>query len=75
MNKYYIELQNILTDRIRVVVAEMNKNVYELSNENKELQQRIDKAINYINMCIKSFDTNILNSNEIIRLIKILSDE
>ena len=37
-----------------------------------ELEDKIDKAIEYINNCIKSFDTKILNSNEIDELIKIL---
>jgi len=58
MNKYYIELQNILTDKIRVIIAEMNNNVFELSNENKELQNRqsnklhkhIYKTIRYKNI-------------------------
>ena len=48
MNRYYNELQNKLTDRIRVTIAEMNNNVFELSEENKELQQRINKAIEII---------------------------
>lgn len=50
MNRYYIELQNKLTDRIRVTIAEMNNNVFELSEENKELRRKIERAINYINI-------------------------
>ena len=40
-----------------------------------ELEDKIDKAIEYINNCIKSFDTKILNSNEIDELIKILGEK
>ena len=43
-------------------------------NEIINLQQRIDKAINYINTSIKPLDTKILNSNEIDTLLEILGN-
>ena len=80
MNRYYIELQNKLTDRIRVTIAEMNNNVFELSEENKELQQIIDKAIKFVkeNACYDK-DTkkccDDLNYNECDKLLEILGDK
>ena len=58
----------------------LSKSVYERQEKDieeiaLELQDKIDKAIEYINNCIKSFDTKILNSNEIDELIKILGEK
>ena len=69
MNRYYIEMQNKLTDRIRVTIAEMNNNVFELSEENKQLQQRIDKVNEIL------YDDNLCHIEKLQEIHKILGDK
>lgn len=47
-NKYYINKQNILTENIKKAIYEMNYNVRTLSREVDILEEKIDKAIEYI---------------------------
>lgn len=69
MNRYYIELQNKLTDRIRVTIAEMNNNVFELSEENIELRQRIDKVNKIL------YDDNLCHIEKLQEIHKIIGDK
>ena len=65
MNKYYIKSQNNLTSIVKFSIAEMNKNIYDLSikvdeleNENLILREKIDnleernKYLKYDNKCL-----------------------
>ena len=59
---------------VKVILDSKTYNEYKntLIKQIEELQQKIDKAIDYINTSIKPLDTKILNNNEIDTLLEIL---
>ena len=59
-------------EKIDIMLVAQIKYSMKLWKEKEELQQKINKAIDYINTSIKPLDTKILNNNEIDTLLEIL---